>query len=181
MLNPDIANIILDGLFAMDISRTENGEPSSSFVENDIFFDGDIYLGLLTKMPKANGETYEDGSYFAEPSDPTYLRIKLNTKNRINKENFIAHAATGDVIKIDGDNAIPAYVVNQGEIMFPEASVVWEPVVGFGLFRSSDTSDLKTLPILWGTVTTESGEQGVFIDQYEVPIIKTGSFKVSLV
>lgn len=168
MLNSNIATVILDGLFAM----TQGSQ---------IVFNGNIYLGLLTKLPNDNGIAYEDGTYFTEPNDPTYLRIRIDTQSRINKKNFIAGAATGDVISVGEDNAIPAYVTNQGAIMFPEASVAWDKIVGFGLFRSGDKTDTTTLPFLWGAVTTENGESGVTVDQYEVPVIRQGGFKVSLV
>lgn len=170
MLNASIGNEILDGLFGL-------------LGKKKIKFDGDLYLGLLTKLPNDNGDPYEDGKYFAEPTDPSYLRIKINTISRINKMNFIGNAQSDEVVNIGEDKAIPAYVTNQSLIMFPEASEEWGRIVGFGLFRSGDTTS-QNLPILWGAVTTEGGEEGeegVSIGQHEVPIIRIGGFKVSLV
>lgn len=167
MLNSNIGTVILNGLL-----KGNSGT---------ITFSGDVYLGLLTKLPNNNGSAYEDGSYFTEPSDPSYIRIKIDTKSRINKQNFIAAAQAGEPIDVGEDKALPAYVANQGAIMFEEATVAWDTVVGFGLFRSNNTADTTTLPFLWGTVTTDGGEAGVSVDKEEVPIIRTGGFKVSLV
>ena len=178
MLDSSIATLILDGLFAMGLTRDEDGISS---IGKQVIFGGDLYLGLLTKLPNDNGAAYDDGSYFAEPSDPCYLRIKINTKSRINKQNFIAPSQVGEAIDVGEDKASPVYVINQGAIMYPEARENWDKVVGFGIFRSNDTSDTTTLPFLWGTVTAEGGEVGVPVEKEEVPIIRTGSFKVSLV
>lgn len=167
MLDSNIGTVILNGLL--------------SGVKSKIVFGGDLYLGLLTKLPNNNGDAYEDGTYFAEPLDETYIRIKINTTNRINKMNFIAPAKADETINIGEDKALPVYVTNQGAIMFEEASENWDRVVGFGIFRSNDTSDITTLPFLWGTVTAEGGEVGVSVEKEEVPIIRTGGFKVSLV
>lgn len=180
MLHSTIGTIILNGLFAMNINRNTDGTAVDG-QRQDISFSGDVYLGLLTKLPNANGTPYANGGYFAEPADAGYMRIKIDTKSRITKANFIAPAETDETTYIGEDKAVPAYVVNQGAIMFPEASVTWDKIVGFGLFRSDNTGDNTTLPFLWGSVTTESGEEGVYIEQHEVPIIRTGGFKVSLV
>lgn len=169
MLDSSIGTIILNGLFGMFGEKTI------------INFSGDVYLGLLTKLPNTNGSAYDDGTYFTEPSDPSYLRIKIDTESRINKMNFISHAAADTAVAVGEDMAIPAYVANQGIIMFPESTVAWDKIVGFGLFRSNNTSDQTTLPFLWGSVTTDGGEEGIYIEQYEVPIIRAGGFKVSLV
>lgn len=165
MLNSNIGTVILNGLFGLS-----NG--------NSISFGGDVYLGLLTRLPNANGQAYEDGKYFSEPADPGYLRIKINSESRINKKLFVAPAQLGDVIDVDGDKSNQVYVTNQGLIMFPESTVGWDRVVGFGLFRSNNTLD-NALPFLWGTVTADGGEEGVSVEQYEVPIIRQGGFKIS--
>lgn len=169
MLNSDIGIMILNGLFAT--SRN-----------NDVrlTFTGDIYLGLLTRLPKNDKSAYEDEFYFSEPSDPEYIRIKLNTNSRINKAPFISGAEAGEQIEIDGCQAIPAYITNQSLIMFPESTVDWDNIIGFGLFRSNNTSS-KELPFLWGNITSDDGASSVEIKQHEVPIVRSGSFKVSLV
>ena len=168
MLNSIIGNQILDGLFGKKNGAT-------------IIFSGDVYIGLLTKLPNSNCAAYEDGTYFSEPADSTYQRIKINTTSRIGKTKFIAGAELDEATTIDGCEAFPAYVTNQNMIMFLETSEEWDKVVGFGLFRSNNTNDTTTLPFLWGEVTAEDGTSGVSIGQYEVPIIRTGGFKVSLV
>lgn len=168
MLNSIIGNQMLDGLFGKKKGGT-------------ISFSGDVYIGLLTKLPNSNGDAHADGTYFSEPADSTYQRIKINTTSRIGKSNFIAGAVLDEATTIDGCEAYPAYVTNQNMIMFLETSEEWDKVVGFGLFRSNDTSNTTTLPFLWGEVTAEDGEAGVTIGQSEVPIIRAGGFKVSLV
>ena len=174
MLNSTIAAPILNGLFAMGLSRDEDGLATSA--APSISFSTDLYLGLLTQMPSQN-----DGTGFREPTDDgNYKRIKLNTKSRINKKPFIAAATAGDRVLTDkGDYAVPACVENQGAILFPEAGISWEPIVGFGIFRS-DNTNLTTAPMLWGEVTTPDGMTNVSVEQYEVPVIRAGGLKVSL-
>lgn len=168
MLDSKIGTTILNGLFCTSGKAT------------NIAFSGDLYLGLLTKLPKDNGDAYDDGKYFEEPADPTYLRIKITTESRINHKNFIAHAVADDPVIIDGGTAIPASVTNQSIIMFPESSVYWGEVVGFGLFSEEDSSS-DSLPVLWGEITSSDGDSPLIIGQYEVPVIREGRFKVSLV
>ena len=162
MLDSSIGNVVLTGLFGMFTNKTY------------IKFDGDLYLGFLTKLPNANGAPYEDGTYFSEPSDSSYLRIKINTDSRITKTKFIA-PAENDIV---GDEAGPVCVKNQSLIMFPEATTKYD-IVGFGIFRNNDVGD-QTLPFLWGAVTNEQGTSGVTINPEEVPIIRAGGFKISL-
>lgn len=171
MLNSTIAQSILNGLFAMGLNRNEDGMATSNF-GNQINFSGDLYLGLLTQMPEA------DGSNFKEPTDSNYKRIKIDTKSRINKKNFIdAAKAEEKVLTDNGLYATPVSVTNQGAILFPEAGTDWNEVVGFGIFRNGSVSTAP--PILWGAVTTTAGEQLV-VNAGEVPVIRTGGFKVSL-
>lgn len=172
MLDSTIAKNILNGLFAMGLNRNEDGMATSNF-GNQISFSGDLYLGLLTQMPEA------DGSNFKEPADSNYKRIKIDTKSRINKKNFIDVAKAEEKVLTDnGLYATPVSVTNQGAILFPEAGTDWNEVVGFGIFRNSSAGN-TTAPILWGAVTTTGGEQLV-VNAGEVPVIRTGGFKVSL-
>lgn len=164
MLVSRIGTAILNGLFGNNIG-------------GKIEFDGDIYLGLLTKLPNDNGAAYEDGTYFSEPTDTGYFRVKLNANSRITKGPFIASAVEGDAVAVGEDMGTPAYVTNQAMILFPESNEDWDTVVGFGLFRALSGTDL---PFLWGSVTSTDGEEGVTIKQYEVPVIRVGGFKVTM-
>jgi hypothetical protein len=161
MLDSSIGITILNGLFGMH---------NTSVMD----FQGDLYLGFLTKMPNANGEPHADGTYFSEPLDNSYLRIKLNTTSRITKSDILSGAAN-DVV---GDEVGPICVKNQSLIMFPEFSTPCD-IVGFGIFRYNDVGD-QTLPILWGEVKNDQGTSGVKIEPEEVPIFRAGGFKVSL-
>ena len=167
MLNSVVGNVILDGLFGLSAT---NGTAAK------ITFSGDIYLGLLTKLPNDNGAAHADGKLFAEPNDSSYHRIKINDESRISGNKIIGHATVGERPAIS--DGIPACVENQAVIMFPESTVAWDKIVGFGLFRSKTATD--ELPFLWGAVTTDGGEAGVSIDANEVPIIRAGGFKISL-
>jgi hypothetical protein len=139
----------------------------------------DIYLGLLTTLPQNNEQAYADGSFFKEPDDPNYHRIKLTDKNPFTESNYMQAARSGDVIEVsDGVYALPAYVTNQAIIMFEESSTNWGEVAGFGIFKENEG---KNLPIIWGAITAEDGESEVTVGQYEIPIIRVNGFKVSLV
>jgi hypothetical protein len=163
MLDASIGNTILDGLFGL-----KNGAIMS--------FTGDVYIGLLTKLPNINGAAYEDGLYFSEPDDPTYLRLKLNSDSRITKKPFIGGAEAGEPIVVDEDTVIPVYVQNDAIIMFPEASSPYT-IVGFGLFRTKDTTS-QTLPFLWGEVTSSDDNAAIEVASGEVPVIREGDFKI---
>lgn len=156
MLNSSIGTTILDGLFGMKGN-------------SKILFSGDVYLSLLTVLPDINGDN------FAEPSDESYLRIKIDTESRIVDAKFIGHAHNNIG---DGDPVVSACVENQALIMFPE---LLEPCIinGFGLFRNKDVGD-QTPPFLWGEIYNSDGEPGVLINAEEVPVIRAGGFKVSL-
>lgn len=178
MLSSIIGISILNGLFASP-GQDEGG--------SIITFSGDVYLGLLTKMPNNNGDPYEDGTYFSEPmkssgsssSDGSgYFRIRLDTESRINRNAIIGGAETDEpFVNNDGDTVLPAFVTNQELIMFPEANENWDKIVGFGLFRSETGT---TPPFLWGSVTSKDGEDGIEVIAGEVPVIRPGDFKVSL-
>jgi hypothetical protein len=172
MLDSTIAKSILNGLFAMGLNRNEDGMATSNF-GNQISFSGNLYLGLLTQMPGA------DGSDFKEPTDSNYKRIRIDTKSRINKKNFIDTAKAEEKVLTDnGLYATPVSVTNQGAILFPEAGADWNEIVGFGIFRNGSAGSTAA-PILWGAVTTTAGEP-LAVNAGEVPVIRTGGFKVSL-
>lgn len=156
MLDSSIGTTILNGLFGM------NGN-------SRILFNGDVYLGLLTELPDVNGAN------FSEPSDSSYLRIKIDTKSRITDTNFIGHAHNNIN---DEDPIISACVENQALIMFPEF-INQCTIRGFGLFRSNDVGSGNP-PFLWGEVYNSDGDLGVVINEAEVPVIRAGGFKVSL-
>ena len=102
MLSSNEGCKILDGLFGL-LSGTR------------IAFSGAVYLGLLTRLPNANGAPHEDGVYFTEPTDSNYIRIRLDTKSRINKQDLITPATEGEPVEIGEeilDMAIPAVVEN---------------------------------------------------------------------
>ena len=172
MINSVIANEILDGIVGLKTTNSGEGQ--------NITFNGDIYLGLLTKFPNGNGAAYEDGTYFSEPIDDNYDRIQLNTKSRQTKRDFILGAFNGEEIEIDGDKAIPACVTNDSAIIFAESSTDWGEVVGFGLFRNDEKTD-NTLPFLWGPIINSNGDEGITVRRHEVPVIRAGSFKISLI
>jgi hypothetical protein len=164
MLNAVIGKSILDGLFALE--------------EGYIKFDGQVFLGLLTRLPNINGTPHSDNTYFSELNSPGYRRVQLDVDSRINKKYTITDAVSNEVIEDDnGDACAPAVVSNQAMIIFPE-NTMKETVVGFGLFRSGDKTD-PTLPFLWGEVSGTDGEKSIEIDQDEVPIIREGGFKIS--
>lgn len=139
-----------------------------------------IYIGLLTKLPQNNEKAYADGSYFTEPNDKNYRRIKLTDQNPFTERNYMQAAAASDTLtKVsDGVYARSAYVTNQAIIMFEESSKAWGEVVGFGIFKEETGQDL---PIIWGAITDENGNPSITVDLHEIPIIREGHFKVSLV
>lgn len=188
MLHFNEAKKILNGLFGN--------------TGGNISFGNGIYVGLLTKLPEYDEENGWQG--FEEPSITTgYKRINIDGNSYITGEKFIAHAITAaEAVTIDGCEAFPSYVENQAAIMFEEAMPGYEVdsegnpdtekpknwvIVGFGLFRSKKNSDNDTtLPFLWGSITGEAEEGGeapteVVIANEEVPIIRQGGFKISLV
>lgn len=176
MLSATIANTILNGLFAMGLSRDENGVATSN--GKVISFSNDLYLGLLTKIPTAEDESTLEP---VDSGDTSYMRIKLNSNNRITKEPFIKEAVIGtQSVNEDGDQIQPIEVVNNGPILFPEAESGYQ-IVGFGIFTSNDMVNAK-VPFLWGELA-----EPISVEAEEVPIIRDGSnndgqgFKISLV
>lgn len=170
MITSNIALPILNGLFGLR-------------EKSQMVFPDNIYIGLLVKMPNDNLEPYADGTYYSEPDDDGYFRVKLDSVSRITGEDFIAPAVLDDPVEVGEDAIRPAYVTNQSLILFPETNVMWAKVVGFGLFRSATGTVLDQshdLPFLWGTATSVDGTDGVTIKQHEVPLIREGSFKISL-
>ena len=165
MLHSSIGNTILNGLFAKS-----NGAI--------IQFTGSVYLGLLTKLPNGNGAAHEDGTYFSEPADEGYFRVRIDTQSRITGDYYLLPAQEGEAVDVCEDKAIPAYVENKSIIMFPASSAAWDTVVGFGLFRQETGTDL---PFLWGPVTSTDGEEdGVTILENEFPILRAGGFKITM-
>lgn len=137
-----------------------------------IDFDIDnVYLGLLTVLPKNDETAYEDGSYFKEPTDKTYRRVQLNATHVLNQVPYISSAQTEEI-----DGVLSAYVINNAYIMFDETSEPWGDIVGFGLF--SEQTGPK-LPYLWGEITTPD-DSVVNVGKEEIPIIGKGNFKISL-
>ena len=167
MINSNIAKTILDG-FCINIMES-----------NAIEFAKDhTYLGLLTVMPQNNEQPYEDGTYFKEPNDPEYQRIRLNDKNPLEQIDYVLAADAGEPIEVcPGVFATPAVVTNPTYIMFPESSVAWGNVVGFGIF---DEASGTNLPFIWGPITAADGTSSVEVGSEEIPIIRAGSFKISL-
>lgn len=165
MLTHEITGPVLDGLY---------GHASAL-----VAFPGEVYLGLLTKLPKADGSVYEDGTYFAELVDPNYTRFRLDAVSRINKKYIITDAVDGEAVEVDGDQILPAEVRNQAPLIFPENSVA-ETIVGFGLFRSADTTDKTALPFAWDAVSDPDGGDAVALDTGETPIIREGGFEMVL-
>lgn len=170
MLMHEITGPILNGIYGLlnsgNYPHCNNGRP---YVE----FSGEVWLGLLTRMPKADKSAYEDDTYFAELSDPNYRRFRLDAVSRINKKYIMADAVDGEVELVGEDRCLPAVIRNQAPLIFPE-NMVPETIVGWGLFRSADTSDKVTLPFAWGVVgPTEEGEP-IELEAEESPIIRDG-------
>lgn len=166
MLDSTVGITIMNGLFG------HSGATQMSFT-------GNVYLGLLTKLPNANGAAHDDGTYFAEPGDPVYMRVQLDTTSRITGQPFIGGAEADATISVGEDLATPAYITNQGLIIFSEATIPYT-IVGFGLFRNNNTAS-STAPFLWGPVTSTDGEASIEVAAEEVPVIRAGGFKISFV
>jgi hypothetical protein len=175
MLNANlVGTTILNGLF---------GEKKDDV---NITFKTPVYVGLFTKMP-----TNVDGSGYAEPDKLEYQRIKILEESRVKGVHMMANVAqeiitkTTTITDTDGqkkqatDECLAATITNQDIMLFPEASSAggWGKIVGFGLFYKQETG--SDTPWLWGEITTDGEEGGVTIDQYEVPIIRVGGFKVT--
>lgn len=172
-----------------------SAEQIGNHVLKGLFYDSgtvidlrkDFWLALFTQMP-----TGVDGSGYAEPTAPEYMRPAISGISRIKKVKFMASAVEEIIEKevtitdTDGqehtivEEVKAAVVKNQDSILFPEASQEggWGNIVGFGLVYSETVGD--GLPFLWGEITAEDGSSGITVDQYEVPIIRVGGFKITL-
>lgn len=166
MLSSEIGKKILDGFCRSNELEIDFNIPNA-------------YLGLLTKLPKDDESTYEDGTYFTEPADGEYHRVRLNDINPLEQLDYTEDAKDGDEVEVDNDvYALPAYIINPTYIMFPEALEDWGDIVGFGIFSEASGTEL---PYIWGPISPLVDESGpVTINAGEVPIIRAGNFKVSL-
>lgn len=209
MINPDIyGKKILDALLNTSDLKDEGYVDDSAYVgkkdpnkRNRVTFGQNVYIGLLTKLP-----TPTDIDAWAEPTAPEYVRFKLSRKSPITGNPILKSAITDTAIDVKTkvepesggeatnvvDQVYAAYVTNDDNIIFPEVSSNLEAwggghIAGFGLF--SDVKGGK--PFFWGevkpdnssgtsTVSEEEEETGVDIQQEEVPIIRIGSFKVTV-
>lgn len=126
------------------------------------------YLGLLTKMPAANGTGGAELSY------PEYHRVDL-TALGIDGKVILAEAATEAGTGDDADKIV-AYVKNQELIYFPDVDTVdddyTEQVVGVALYSSKTA----TTPYLWGKLP-EGSE--VIVKKKSVPMIKLNNLKLT--
>lgn len=162
MLSDVIATPVLDGLY---------GYAANSVVS----FQGQVWLGLLTVMPKDDGSKHEDGTYFKELSDPAYMRLRLDEESRINGKFIMSDAVEDEIVQVDGDNVQPIVSRNQAPLIFPE-NYTPETMVGFGLFRSGEKT--STLPFLWDKITGLDGEENVVLEAEEMPIIREGNMEI---
>ena len=166
MLSSEIGKKILDGFCRSNASEID-------------FNISNAYLGLLTTLPKDDESAYEDGTFFAEPTDVEYHRVRLNDINPLEEKEYIDSAIEDDNVNSDEvGGVLPAYVINPTYIMFPEPSESWGDIVGFGIYRVNSGT---TLPYIWGPISAlEDENTTVTIDADEIPIIRAGNFKISL-
>lgn len=177
MLSSVKGRTILDG-FLQTTFEDKDGNKKKEWIKFEDVVN--VYLGLLTVLPKDNEEAYvEEGNtyYFKEPTDPEYHRIKLNDKNPLKKLSYISAAREEIVQGEDGLEILSAYVTNPTYIMFPETSEDWGNIAGFGLFTEATGTNL---PYIWGTITGLDGESAVSVGPEEIPIIRANNFKISL-
>lgn len=167
MLDAIIANKILNGLFAMGLKR-EEGETSEMGAQ--IYFGSNLYLGLLTELPNSEGEVKEPWDH----DDQDYMRIKLNSKNRLTKAPFMSGSMVEEDILTneDGDDYRVVKVQNNGAILFPETTATYQ-IVGFGIFENEKTAKK---PMIWGPI-----DEAIDITPGQVPVIRDGAFQVSLI
>ena len=158
---------ILDGLLGFKKGAT-------------ISWSGACWLGLLTRPPKADRTAYEDGKYFAEPDDPAYVRVRIDDISRINDKYIISGTEPGDPVAVDssGDLGQPMVVKNQALIVMNEITKNTD-VTAWGLWRSSDTTR-DTKPFLWGTVKDSSGNDTITLTPEEIPIVREGGLRISM-
>lgn len=164
MLESAIGKDILDGLYGR-----KGG--------NAINFGSGVYLGLLTRLPRADGQAHEDGRHYTELSSAGYMRTRLDTASSIDGTYVMGNPVEGDPVMIDGDEVATAVIRNQTLIMFAE-NLVSETVVGFGLFRSADTTDL-TRPFAWEKVSGEDGSDHIDIAAETVPVFRPGGLEIT--
>ena len=162
MLSDVIATPVLDGLY---------GHTAGIGIE----FLGEVWLGLLTVMPKDDRSQYDDGTYFKELRDPRYMRLRLDEKSRINGKFIMSDAVEDEIVQVDGDNVQPIVSRNQAPLIFPE-NYTPETLVGFGLFRSGEKNN--TPPFLWDKVTGLDGDENVVLEAEEMPIIREGDMEI---
>ena len=201
MIRTDIAQKILNGIFSL---REEEETPEIQFDHTH------LYLGLLTKMPQANGNPYDpsgDYHYFTEPvDDPYYIRVKLdpftedgqnNYVNLINNKNYLSDPTIADnPISIETGTRTaqyqPVIVQNQGLILFQEpAEGIEYTIEGFGLFgedilRDEDGTiqpnyNKLGAPLIWGIVKDDAGNAGVTVAHGSIPIIRENSFTITMI
>lgn len=158
---------ILDGLLGFKKGAT-------------IGWSGACWLGLLTRPPKADRAAYEDGKFFAEPDDPEYVRVRIDDISRINGKYTISGAEPGDPVAVgsSGDLGRPMVVKNQALIVMNEITQNTS-VTAWGLWRSSDTTR-DTKPFLWGTVKDSSGNATITLTPEEIPIVREGGLRISM-
>lgn len=184
MLSPTYGKKILNGLLSTSRELDTNGISQGKDVA--IAFGSQVYLGLLTELPTFNGSTWNG---FSEPSsDENYIRVRIDTKNYVTDEYFLAPAVTSsEPIEVEGEDGAQGYVTsitNKFQIMFRSANIgkdndPWV-IKGFGLFSEKTGTNL---PFLWGDfgVDDEGNPLTVIIEDENVPIIRVGGFTVSLV
>lgn len=160
----------------------------------------EIFIGLFTQSPDSNGEGGREPGrevpLYIEGTDeplideltglqktsyelwPEYLRVKVNTSSRFDKNIPLLSQAT----LVDGH----PQVENQDMILFPEAVGDWQQKSGwgtithFGLFYGQKDNLEQQTPFLWGEITNEKGGLGVNIGFQEVPVIRKSGLKISL-
>ena len=145
-----------------------------------ISWSGACWLGLLTRPPKADRTAYEDGRCFSEPDDPEYRRVRVDEESRINGKHILGGTEPGDPVAVgsSGDMGQPMVVKNQALIVMNEITQNTS-VTAWGLWRSSDTTR-DTKPFLWGTVTDSSGNATITLAPGEIPIVREGGLRISM-
>lgn len=160
----------------------------------------EIFIGLFTQGPDSNGqggkEPGREVPLYVEGTNeplideltglqktkyelwPEYLRVKINTFSRFNKDIPLLSQAT----------IVEGYpqVENQDMILFPEAvgnqqqETGWGKITHFGLFYGQKDNLEQQIPFLWGEITGEDGSLGVDIGSQEVPVIRKSHLKITL-